>query len=206
LLFGILYPTISLYRVNLATTGIKQEINYDTIMEFYDKHSMLRYLSDRFCNYDNDYYVLNLPSSTIDQFLSIVGREDERLLSGLVPRVIYPEKKPVGIGLEITHYIYGYPSYVYNNNSMSFIGTVWISYGMIGIIVFSFVLGFSFKRLETLNGNSFYSLGEYMMYGQCWMNIARNGIAPGILGLISVFIMIKVVGTFNGVLKNTEKI
>lgn len=190
LAISIIFPLVSMYRTDLMLNRGFYRFDIASFEEFYNQNSLTKYLTDRFSNYDYDYYVLNLPKSTIDDYNEIVGLEHERFLSGLIPRILYPEKKIVNVGLQITHYIYRVPETVYNNLALSYIGAIWLSYGALGVAILSAFLGYAFCKLESNKYKSFFDFGTYIVYGFCLFDLARSGIAAGILGFIGSYIII----------------
>jgi len=192
LVISIIFPVISIYRNDLTLKQSRNNFDIEAIEEFYSKNSLSKYLTDRFSNYDYDYYVLNLPDATVADYNEVVGLEHERLLSGLIPRVLYPDKKIVSVGLQITHYIYRVPETIYNNLSLSYIGAIWLSYGALGVAILSMVLGYGFCRLESMKEKSFFDFGKYIVYGFCLFNVATAGVAADLLGFIGAYVIINI--------------
>jgi oligosaccharide repeat unit polymerase len=196
LVLFIIYPLISMYRINLQLGYKKYSYDINSIIDYDIKENILQYVSDRFSYYDEIYYVINVNQEKKDLFLENTGLIHESFIYGLIPRAIFSNKKVVNIGLQITHYLMDYPLNYYNNLSISYIGDVWISYGMFGVIIINLIFGLFIGKLEKHDKNKKIFTAKYALLGYSLINFIEGDIAAKAISLLMTIIIISIVDTF----------
>lgn len=188
LLFSFIYPVISMYRVNLQLQRNYYEYNINSILTYNIENNIARYLTNRFSYYDEIYYVINCDEYKKDIFLEHTGIVHSRFFEALVPRMFNEDKKIVNIGLNVTHDLMGYPITLYNNLTISYIGEIWISYGIIGVAVINFILGYLIKQAERIKRTNILHSGKYLFSLVFTLNFLEGDVVGKIISLLWMFI------------------
>ena len=192
-LLYFIIPIISMQRINLALGTEHYTIGLNSIIQYNNENNVVRYFSDRFSYYDYIYYITHLNEGVRDIYIDVVGREHDRFLAGIVPRLLNPEKKVVGLGEENTHYLFGYPSYIYTNSSISYVMSAWLSYGIFGIFAVSAIIGFLLCKLETLKNKLPWDMGKYMVYGTILYSCTEGGLVGSLINFLGAYVLINIV-------------
>lgn len=187
-IFFLVYPVISMYRVNLQLERPYYEYNFDSIIEYNVENNIFRYISNRFSYYDEIYYVINCNDEKKEVFLDNTGLIHERFIDGVVPRIFNEDKKVVNIGSDITHYLMDKPPWFYNNITITYIGDAWISYGFLGVGFINFIIGYFINSLEREKTKNIFSASKYIMISSLLFGFMEGDIAGKyIMFLLTIF-------------------
>lgn len=184
-----IFPFISLRRINL-TYNLNNKINFSSMFSYLKENNIISYLSNRFSYYDELYYVLNVGESTINSFLDKVGGMTSRLIFAFIPRVLYPDKGIVNTGLQVTHYIYGYPTLIYNNLGITYVGDMWVYYGVLGVIIGNILVGIFIQKMENNNLNTSSNLAKYAVISIFLIGFCEGDLLSSLVQLFLILIVL----------------
>lgn len=188
LIFSLVYPFVSMYRVNLQLGRDYYDYSLNSIVEYNIENNIFRYISNRFSYYDEIYYVINCSDDKKELFLDNTGMIHERFFGGIVPRIFNEEKKVVNIGTDITHYLMDKPLWFYNNITITYIGDAWISYGLFGVCFINFIIGYFINSLENKKTKNIFFASEYIMICGLLFGFMEGDIAGKLIGfLLTIF-------------------
>lgn len=187
----LIFPSISMLRDNMRyATGYS--INVSTILEYNRNNNILEYYSNRLQYYDEAFYVVNTDPTDIAAYRNEAKGIITRFFSGLIPRALWNDKPIVNSGRYITYTLMHYPSTVYNNLSVGFIGDSYASYGIVGVIIFGFFFSKGINYLERMQDRKKTSFHRavYLSFGNIFFSFIEGDIAAKSISIVLLLIVI----------------
>ena len=185
------FPSISMLRDNMRyATGYN--INVNSILEYNRNSNILEYYSNRLQYYDEAFYVVNTDAADIAAYRNEAKGIITRFFSGLIPRALWNDKPIVNSGRYITYTLMHYPSTVYNNLSVGFVGDAYASYGIIGVIIFGFFFSKGINYVEKMQASKRTSFHRamYLSFGSIFFSYIEGDIAAKSISIVLLLISI----------------
>ena len=189
-IFLIVFPAISMYRVNLIYNENIYDININAFKTYLIKNNPFRYLSNRFGYYDEIYLACNVDEATKRVYRDTSGLIHENILIGFVPRMIYKNKKIMNIGRHNAIILTKLPEEIYSNIAISYIGELFINYSYWGVAIFNLLLGITVGYITKSKGNDIISISKYAFFSYIILGFLEGGLAARIVGLLTMIVFI----------------
>ena len=179
--FIFVYYFVTVYRWFLIHGGVL-DISLNSFVS-YLKADFFVQVSDRFQIYDLLYYTFNAPET----MLSYVRNNTPTILSAfvksIIPRVLWPGKGVVNnLSIVIKQYFFGHVG-VYSNSNVTYLGTAYISYGLFGSCIFSFLYGW-LSEVLSLKNYSGYDCAKHVLLAIGVLQIYEGNIAGKVISLL----------------------
>lgn len=189
-----IYPSISMLRDN-RLFATNYSININSILEYNRDNNVLLYYSNRLQYYDEAFYVINTNTEDIVAYQNEAKGIITRFFSGLIPRTLWNDKPIVNSGRYVTYTLLHYPSTVYNNLSIGFVGDAYVSYGVIGVIIFGFVLSKGINYLEKmkLKKKTSFHQAIYLAFGSVFFSYMEGDIATKSISVVLLLLSITLI-------------
>ena len=182
--------------VMFPLSALLTHVSFEKWGEFKDGFNFGEFIKGHFTNLHYDAYPNIIATfKYVNQYDFQLGNQLLGSLLFFIPRSYWPNK-PISTGELIGDYLMSFNYLWFNNISATFVAEAWIDFGIVGIILFSFLLSLLVKKANIyfLTDNSFhYIFGLYSTFFVFFL--MRGALLPAVAYLtgavISILILTK---------------